>query len=81
MAKEINPILELNDFKGNIVFEKKEQENSENLSLQEQMIKYQNEVLGIQVISVALPPNFNPEMRNKSKGIDWHQKIVQNQNT
>jgi hypothetical protein len=50
----------------------------QNLKLQEQMTKHSNEVLKIKVYSVALPTNFNPELRTKVQFLDWLQKKIFN---
>ena len=45
------------------------------------MVNYSNEVLGIKVISVALPPNYNPAPKTEEEVIDWLQNKVQHRNT
>ena len=83
MSNESNPIVDLDNFVGSIVFEKKEQvsESLQTLTLEEQMLNYSNEVLGIKVMSVALPPNFNPDTRNEFQLIHWLQNSVHNNHT
>lgn len=83
MSNESNPIVDLDNFVGSIVFEKKEDtsENSENFTLEQKMVNYSNEVLGIKVMSVAIPPNYNPELRNEAQAIEWLQDKVKNKHT
>lgn len=83
MSNESNPIVDLDNFVGSIVFEKKEaiSESSEIFTLEEQMVNYSNEVLGIKVMSVVLPPNYDPELRKEPQVIDWLQNSVHNNHT
>lgn len=66
-----------------VFFEKKEDNPTpvQTFSLEQQMVNYSNEVLGIKVMSVALPPNYNPELRNEEQVIDWLKNSVKNKNT
>lgn len=47
----------------------------ENIFLNEKMVNHSNNVLGIQVMSVALPNNYNPELRNENQANAWHKAI------
>ena len=83
MSNESNPIVDLDNFVGSIVFERKEQvsETLQTFTLQEQMLNYSNDVLGIKVTSVALPPNYNPEPKSEIEVTDWLQNSVHNNHT
>jgi hypothetical protein len=77
-----NPNFELNEHISNIVFKKKETiEEPKTHTLEEQMVNYSNEVLGVKVISVALPPNYNPAPKTEEETIDWLQNKVRHRNT
>ena len=80
MSNESNPIVDLDNFVGSIVFERKEQvtETLQKLTLEEQMVNYSNDVLGIKVISVVLPPNYKPEPKSEIEVTDWLQSKVKN---
>ena len=54
----------------------KKEDVSKNLSLEEEMVRYSNEVLNIKVYSVALPTNFNPESKNKDNLLVGFKKKV-----
>jgi hypothetical protein len=62
---------------GNLVFEKKQNsgEENKNLTLQERMVNHSKDVLGIKVISVALPSNYNPKLRSKKQFTSWFKTI------
>jgi hypothetical protein len=80
MSDESNPIVDLENFVGSIVFERKEQvsESLQTLTLEEQMLYNSNEVLGIKVMSVVLPPNYDPELRKEPQITEWLQNKVKN---
>ena len=81
MSNESKPmIIDLNEHFKSIVFEKKEQvsESLQLFTLEEQMVNYSNEVLSIKVMSVALPPNYNPDTKNEEQVVDWLQNSVHN---
>ena len=80
MSNESNPIVDLENFVGSIVFEKKEQvsESLQTLTLEEQMLNYSNDVLGVKVISVALPLNYSPERKSETEVTNWLQNKVKN---
>jgi hypothetical protein len=62
---------------GNLVFEKKENSGEEHksLTLQEIMVNHSKNALGIKVISVALPSNYNPKLRGKKQFTSWLKTI------
>jgi hypothetical protein len=83
MSNETKPMIDLNEHFKSVVFEKKEDLESETkiFTLQEQMVNYSNEVLGIKVMSVALPLNYNPETKSETEVINWLQNKVKNNHT
>ncbi len=77
MSNETKTMIDLNEHSKSVVFEKKEDLESETkiFTLQEQMVNYSNEVLGIKVMSVALPSNYNPKLRSKKQFTSWFKTI------
>jgi len=80
MSNESNPIEDLQNFVESIVFEKKEKvtESIRKLTLEEEMVNYSNDVLGIKVISVVLPPNYKPEPKLEREVTEWLKNKVKN---
>jgi hypothetical protein len=72
MLNETKNNIDLKKFPKSLVFEEKENKNS---TLKEKMISHSNEVLGIKVISVELPNNYNPDSRTKKKFSSWFKSI------
>lgn len=74
--------FELTEHIANIVFEKKENVSETKIfTLEEQMVNYSKEVLGIKVMSVALPKNFSPEPKSETELLDWLQNKINNTHT
>jgi hypothetical protein len=73
MSKEIKtPTFEINKHISDVIFEKKEDSTETKIiTIEEQMVNYSNEVLGIKVKSVALPLNHSPETKTESQVIHW----------
>lgn len=66
------PTFELTEHIGNIVFEKKEEVSEPKIfTLEEQMVNHSNEVLGIKVMSVALPKNYDPAPKTEVQLFNW----------
>jgi hypothetical protein len=76
------PTLEISEHIGNILFDKKEAITETKIfSLEEQMINHSNEVEGIKVISVYLPPNYDPTPKTETQLIDWLENKLNHRNT
>lgn len=66
------PTINISEHVGNIVFDKKEDSSKAKLfTLEEMVVKYSNEVLGIRVMSVALPTNYSAQPKTEAQVIDW----------
>jgi len=77
MLNENKINIDQKSFLGNLVFEKKENSGEEHksLTLQERMVNHSKNALGIKVISVALPSNYNPKLRGKKQFTSWLKTI------
>lgn len=66
------PIINISEHVGNIVFDKKEDSSQSKIfSLEEQVVNYSKEVLGIKVMSVALPNNYTGQPKTEAQVMDW----------
>jgi hypothetical protein len=66
------PTININEHVGNIVFDKKESSSQSKIfTIEEMVVNYSNEVLGIKVMSVALPPNYSAQPKTEIQVIDW----------
>ena len=73
------PTFEINKHISDIIFEKKDDlTEAKILTMEEQMVNYSNEVLGIKVKSVALPFNHNSETKTEAQLIDWLRNRIHN---
>jgi hypothetical protein len=83
MAKEIDLTIGFTQHIDNVVFEKKHNLDNEFRvqTLEEEMVNYSNDFLGIKVMSVALPPNYSPAKKTEAQLIDWLQNKVKNNHT
>ena len=82
MLNENKINIDQKSFLGNLVFEKKENSGEEHksLTLQERMVNHSKNALGIKVISVALPSNYNPKLRGKKQFTSWLKTIKKKSN-
>ena len=69
MSENKKQTINLTEHISNIVFERKEDVSFE-VNLKNEMV-YNNQVLGIQVQSVALPKNYNQNPKTESQVMDW----------
>jgi hypothetical protein len=69
MSENKKQTINLTEHISNIVFERKENVSFE-VNLKNEMV-YNNQVLGIQVQSVALPKNYNQNPKTESQVMDW----------
>jgi transcriptional regulatory protein LevR len=69
MSENKKQTINLTEHISNIVFERKENFSFE-VNLKNEMV-YNNQVLGIQVQSVALPKNYNQNPKTESQVMDW----------
>ena len=82
MPQNQKPLIDLTEHIGNVIFEKKEDVSTPKIfTLEEQMVNYSNEVLGIKVMSVALPENFNPNPKSETELLDWLQNKIHHRHT
>jgi hypothetical protein len=78
MSKNEKPTVSLTEHIGNIVFDKKVDSSiSTDYNLEEQIVLFSNKVLGIQVQSVVLPPNYLPQPKTETEIMDWLRKKIQ----
>lgn len=71
-------ILEINSHFMEAVFDKKgELEKEELISLEQQMVNHSNNVLGIKVMSVALPNKYALKAKNDVDVLNWLKNKVQ----
>jgi hypothetical protein len=76
------PTLEISEHVGNIMFEKKETITETKIfTLEEQMTNYSNEVAGIKVTSVSLPPNYDPTPKTETQLLNWLENKLNHRNT
>ena len=66
--KSENNNLQINNHLKEVIYDSNEDSN---FSLEEIMIKYSNEVLGIKVSSVFLPENYNKNLKTEKDVIEW----------
>jgi hypothetical protein len=80
MTNYPKPIIEIDEHFKSVVFEKKVDlaEDNKTFTLEEQMVNYSNEVLGIKVMSVSLPLNYNSEHKSKKEVNNWLQNKIKN---
>ena len=79
MSKNQTPTISLTEHIGNIVFDKKvDSVISENYNLEEQIVLFSNKVLGVQVQSVVLPPNYLPKPKTETEVMDWLRNKIHN---
>jgi hypothetical protein len=72
----------LNEHITDIIFERKEDfVEAKNLTLEEQVLNYSNEVLGIKAMSVALPPNYSPEPKTEEQIMNWLRNTIHNRHS
>jgi hypothetical protein len=69
MSENKKQTINLTEHISNIVFERKENVSFE-VNLKNEMV-YNNQGLGIQVQSVALPKNYNLNPKTESQVMDW----------
>jgi len=76
------PTINVNEHVGNIIFDKKEDYSQpKTFTLEEQVVNYSNEVLGIKVMSVALPPNYTGQPKTEAQVMDWLRNKVHSRHT
>jgi hypothetical protein len=76
------PTINVSEHVGNIIFDKKEDSSKAKLfTLEEMVVNYSNEVLGIRVMSVALPPNYSAQPKTEAQVIDWLRNRVHSRYT
>ena len=79
MSENKKQTIVLTEHIGNIVFDKKEDSSiSVDYNLEEQIVLFSNKVLGVQVQSVALPPNYLPQPKNETQVMDWLRNKIHN---
>ena len=79
MSENKKQTIGLTEHIGNIVFDKKEDSSIiANYNLEEQIVLFSNKVLGVQVQSVALPPNYLPQPKNETQVMDWLRNKIYN---
>lgn len=70
--KAENNNLQINNHLKQVIYNSNEDSNEDsNFCLEEIMIKYSNEVLGIKVRSVFLPENYNKNLKTEKDVIEW----------
>ena len=81
MQKE-KPTLELNKQLLDVMFDKKDEpQESKIFTLEEQMVNHTNEVLGVKVMSVSLPPNYDPTPKTEAQLLNWLENRLHHRNT
>jgi len=76
MSKNQTP--NLNEHISDYIFDKQENSCEAKLyTLEEQLVNFSNEVLGIKVMSVALPISYQPQQKTEEQVIDWLRNTVQ----
>jgi len=78
MSENQKPALHLTGHIGNVVFDKKEDSSNTDYNLEEQIVLYSNNVFGIQIQSVALPPNYLPQPKTEEQVMNWLRNRIQN---
>ena len=79
MSKNQIPTISLTEHIGNIFFDKKVDSSiSENYNLEEQIVLFSNNVLGVKVQSVVLPNDFPNEPKTEAPVLDWLRNKVHN---
>ena len=82
MSKNQTPKISLTEHIGNIVFDKKvDSVISEDYNLEEQIVLFSNNVLGVQVQSVVLPPNYLPQPKTEAEVMDWLRNKIQSRHS
>ena len=79
MSENQKPIISLTEHVTNVVFAKKE-DSSINIdyNLEEQIVLFSNKVLGVQIQSVVLPPNYLPQPKTEEEVMNWLRDRIQN---
>jgi hypothetical protein len=72
MSENKKQTINLTEHIANIVFERKENSN-----LEEEMLRFNKEVLNIQVQSLVLPPRYNPAPKTESQVMNWLRNKIQ----
>jgi hypothetical protein len=76
------PTINVSEHVGNIIFDKKEDSAQPKIfTLEEQVVNYSNEVLGIKVMSVALPPTYTGQPKTEAQVMDWLRNKVHSRYT
>ena len=73
--------ISLSDFDDSKIYSLEKKQDDlilESLTLEERMVNYSNDVLGIRVSSVSLPENYNPETRGENEMLNWLQNRIKN---
>ena len=78
MSENKKPTIALTEHIGNVVFDKKEDSSSTDYNLEEQILLYSNNVFGIKIQSVALPPNYLPQPKTEEQVMNWLRNRIQN---
>ena len=82
MSKNQTPKISLTEHIGNIVFDKKvDSVISEDYNLEEQIVLFSNNVLGVQVQSVVLPPNYLPQPKSEAEVMNWLRNKIQSRHS
>lgn len=77
-----NKASNLNEHISDFIFNKKEDSSESKLyTLEEQLVNFSNEVLGIKVMSVALPISYQCQQKTETQLIDWLSNTVQSRYT
>jgi len=72
----------LNEHIADYIFDKKEDSSEAKLfTLEKQLVNFSNEVLGIKVMSVALPIGYTVQPKTEEQVIDWLSNTVQSRYT
>lgn len=71
----------LNQNIADYIFDKQEDSEAKLYSLEEQLVNFSNEVLGIKVMSVALPIGYTVQPKTEEQVIDWLRNTVQSRYT
>ena len=82
MSKNQKPTISLTEHIGNIVFDKKVDSSiSTDYNLEEQIVLFSNKVLGVQIQSVVLPPNYLPQPKTEAEVMDWLRNKIQSRHS
>ena len=75
MSKNQTP--NLNEHISDYIFDNQENYREAKLyKLEEQLVNFSNEFLGIKVMSVALPISYEPQQKTEEQVIDWLRNTV-----